>query len=403
MSIEKEILKLYREIEKSKKFISEASDVYDNVDFKNIGLGNPASDNINTSLLADVETAAKNAGVKVDITTAISGHKKNTKSGNTSRHPSGNAVDISIIDGKSVSAAIKPIVDKFVDELVKLGYVKNSESGNPKSVLTFGTPGHDDHVHVSNKTNTPSTSTSNTTTTTTTNTASQDAYNAATSQSTTSTGGYSDVVGSASSTKGLMEQKSFGKNVSNRYGKVIIPKDDNSKIKSPISGIINNSKYFSNCKNQITIESNGGNKTYLQFCGISNPSVRNGKSISAGDTIGTTDSDVEVTLYDSTWNLIPISSSGLKTNKNTEIKKDEEDKKKTSSEPEYYDPLFAAIMGIPSKLFKDKYDSSGKKIEKRYGGVSDKKQVDPWILNFIEDPFKRKKVNENIERIKKIL
>jgi hypothetical protein len=41
--------------------------------------------------------------------------------------------------------------------------------------------------------------------------------------------------------------------------------------------------------------------------------------------------------------------------------------------------------------------------EKRIGYSTDKKPVDPWILNFLEDPFKRKKVNENIERIKKIL
>jgi hypothetical protein len=34
-----------------------------------------------------------------------------------------------------------------------MGYTKNAEgSSNPKSVLTFGFPNHDDHVHVSNMT-----------------------------------------------------------------------------------------------------------------------------------------------------------------------------------------------------------------------------------------------------------
>jgi hypothetical protein len=63
----------------------------------------------------------------------------------------------------------------------------------------------------------------------------------------------------------------------------------------------------------------------------------------------------------------------------------------------------ASIMGIPGKLFQDKYDKSGNRTEKRYGGVADKQQVDPWVLNFLKDPFNRKKVNENIEKIKKML
>ena len=40
-------------------------------------------------------------------------------------------------------------INKFVDELVKMGYKKNTESGNDKAVLTFGFPNHDNHVHVS--------------------------------------------------------------------------------------------------------------------------------------------------------------------------------------------------------------------------------------------------------------
>lgn len=155
MNIEKEIIKIYRDINLSKKTIKEAVDNYDNINFKKIGQGNPASDNINTALLTDIQTAAKNAGVNVDITTAVSGHDEKTTSGNTSRHPSGNAVDIAIINNRPVSPSIKFIVDKFVDELVKLGYVKNVESGNPKSVLTFGVKNHDNHVHVSNTTKEP--------------------------------------------------------------------------------------------------------------------------------------------------------------------------------------------------------------------------------------------------------
>lgn len=139
-----DILFLYENILENKK-ISEASDVYDNLDFKNIGQGNPSKDNINTTLLSDIDNAARAAGVKVDITTAVSGHKKGT------RHEYGNAVDIAKINGMPVSLSNKEDAEKLVDELIKLGYTKNSEnSSTPKSVLTFGFPGHNDHVHVSN-------------------------------------------------------------------------------------------------------------------------------------------------------------------------------------------------------------------------------------------------------------
>jgi hypothetical protein len=41
--------------------------------------------------------------------------------------------------------------------------------------------------------------------------------------------------------------------------------------------------------------------------------------------------------------------------------------------------------------------------QKRWGGVADERPVDPWVLDFIKDPFGRKKVTENIEKIKKLL
>lgn len=134
------------------KEMSEALDVYDNVNFKDnvVGKSTPSRDNINTALLQDVQTAAKVAGVKVDITTAVSGHDSGT------RHESGNAVDIAIINDKAVSLSNRTDADKFVDALVKMGYQKNVESGNSKAVLTFGFKGHDNHVHVSNKDGQPS-------------------------------------------------------------------------------------------------------------------------------------------------------------------------------------------------------------------------------------------------------
>jgi hypothetical protein len=142
----KDILSTYESILENKRVL-EAEDVYDNVDFKDNVVGNstPSKDTINLALLKDVQTAAKNAGLKVDITTAVSGHRP------SQRHDSGNAVDIERINGKAVSRSNRADADKLVDALVSMGYIKNVESDNDKAVLTFGFEGHDNHVHVSNK------------------------------------------------------------------------------------------------------------------------------------------------------------------------------------------------------------------------------------------------------------
>ena len=122
-----------------------------------------SKDNINQDLLNDIQVAAKNAGVKVFINSVISNRNNEENKG---RHPSGNAADISMINGKAVSPQNRADADKFVAELIKLGYVKNQESNNPKAVLTFGFKGHDDHVHVSNTSNSEqNTASSNTSTT----------------------------------------------------------------------------------------------------------------------------------------------------------------------------------------------------------------------------------------------
>jgi hypothetical protein len=178
-----------------KNKVTEAADNYSNVDFKDNVVGNstPSKDNINISLLQDVQTAAKNANLKVDITTAISGHSPG------SRHDSGNAVDIAIINGKAVSLNNREDADKLVNELIKLGYTKNSESGNDKAVLTFGFKGHDNHVHVSKKSTTPSSPSSD------------DSSETDTESSSSSEGGY------LSSIAGNMAKSIVGKDSKGEY------------------------------------------------------------------------------------------------------------------------------------------------------------------------------------------
>lgn len=124
--------------------------IYDNIDFRNIGHGNPISDKINPSLLSDIETAAKKANIDVTITTAVSGHQSGT------RHEKGLAVDIAMINNKGWSSyqdanqkGIYGGMRSFVENLKNMGYLENKEWGNDKSVLWFGFDGHNNHIHVS--------------------------------------------------------------------------------------------------------------------------------------------------------------------------------------------------------------------------------------------------------------
>ena len=262
--------------ESSSKY-SKVVDTYDNVDFKDgiVGNSRPSQDSINPALLKDIDVAAKNAGVKVSVTTAVSGHNSLP-----SRHPDGNAVDIAIINGKAVSKNNRDDADKFVNALVSMGYTKNKEIGSDKAVLTFGFPKHDDHVHVSNKTEISSSG--------------GDIGN---------TSYYSNFLQKLfryifSILKENNEYGSFGKKVSIHSKDILIPSSSNDKIKSPISGVIQNYSYNSECKNQVSVKHTINNQTfYLEYCGIKNVSVSRGDNVSKGTTIGTTDSDVEVYFY----------------------------------------------------------------------------------------------------------
>ena len=140
------------------------SSLYTNLEFPTgVTAGaSPGTDSINDVLLKDIDAASKAAGLKVSITTAVSGHKETTKSGNKSRHSTGNAVDIAMINGVAIT---KETGDKLVAELKKMGYdTSGSESGKEKSVL-WQVADHYNHVHVSNNSGSASSSgTSNDTT-----------------------------------------------------------------------------------------------------------------------------------------------------------------------------------------------------------------------------------------------
>ena len=138
-----------------------------NVTVSSLGLSNTTTDNDGTSkdlispaLLNDINTAAKNANLKVIITTAVSDHRETTSSGNPSRHTTGSAVDVANIDGVSYNSdktKFTQLGNTLVAQLKSMGYDANgSETGHPKAVL-WQVANHLDHVHVSNTTGAPST------------------------------------------------------------------------------------------------------------------------------------------------------------------------------------------------------------------------------------------------------
>jgi biotin carboxyl carrier protein len=420
MKITKDILSIYEEIlTNNKNILSELELVkLNDTNYSNLKYDSDGTqyDSVNKPLLDDIDAAAKAVGIIATVTTASSGHSTKTITGGQSRHPQKTAVDISILNGigsggatnsANGNAEFRSLGNKLKDSLVSMGYTLNSESGNNKSVLWQTDTGgnHYNHLHVSSAVTTPKSSSV------------FDAPSYATDSFLTQVG---KSIGSkflkTESTQ-IEEHKSFGNDVTNRYGRIVIPKDNNPKIKSPISGVVYNEKYFPNCKNQITIKNEDDKKFYIQFCGVSNPLVKNGQKISKGDIIGKTDSDVDVSMFDGSWNTMPIGSEGIKSKPNKKIERSDDSEKKTTrrirssafdSDRTPEDKLTSGVVSLPriaiDKIFGNRYDEkTGEMTQKRWGGVADKRPVDPWVLDFIKNPFGRKKVTENIERIKKLL
>jgi hypothetical protein len=392
----KDILSIYDTILENKE-MGEAVDSYDNVDFKRIGHGNPASDNISTTLLQDIQTAAKNAGLKVDVTTAVSGHKKGT------RHETGQAVDIAIINGigsdgatsgTNGNAKFRELGNKLKDTLVSMGYVWNSESGNPKAVLWQTNKGgnHFNHIHVSNTTSSSGTTKPSDTNSTT-----------STPDSTEDSGEFAKKVGTALLKGiGIQEERvysSFGKNYEIKYGEVIVPKNDNKKIKSSVSGVITSYSYNSSCKNQLVIKFEiNGSTFYLEYCGLESHLVRKGASVEKGDLIGISDSDVTITLYDSRGRRDHINPKTETTTTNND-KKDIDDYSKND------ESMFTAAY----KAVRDTWFKKDDEPKKKDDDEEDRK-INPNDSMFTaayksakNALFKKDKLKEDIERIKGLL
>jgi hypothetical protein len=265
--------------------------------------------------LDDIQRAAMSVGIVGTITTAKTGHNRFTKgSDNVSRHMNGTGIDISNLNGIDSSKAtnatdgnpqFRELGTKLKDALVSMGYVWNTESGKDKAVLWQTNTGgnHFNHLHISNRagvsTQEPTTSgtTSDNTTTTTPDVSGEQGKSEDLDVS-GGAGAFARKLGgqilNAIGIKESFDVSSFGNNIQSIKGRVLIPKKSNSKIKSATSGKVIDIITNKSCVNQIVIESNEG---YLEYCGITSPSVKTGDKVRVGDSLGTTNSNVTVTLY----------------------------------------------------------------------------------------------------------
>jgi hypothetical protein len=178
----------------------------------------------------------------------------------------------------------------------------------------------------------------------------------------------------------LVEQySSFGSGEKDDGGDKIIPRNSNTKVKSPISGQVDrynaNTSCNSNDYKNVTIRHQVNNKTYyLNFCGLDEVKVSAGQNVRVNDTLGTMKNDVRVSLFDSSYRRLNIKNFISSNSKTTG----------TKSEPEKVDRnVFTPSETPQSRDIRDKF--------------TDMKQTQNRATR---DKFK---LGEHIERIKKLL
>lgn len=395
---------------------------------------NTKNDSVNKPLLDDMQAAGQSVGVVLTITTAKSGHGAKTKSGNLSRHTKQTAVDISRLNGIGSNGAsngtngnseFRALGNKVKNALVSMGYRWNSERGNDKAVLWQTDMGgnHFNHLHISNQSESgsgaPIASTDIEKPTSTGDTASSTETNTTASTKVPNSGGaetFAKNIGGKilKSIMGITESfnlSSFGNNSKSLDGKIFIPKNDNVRIKSPISGTVVDIISNRSCVNQIVIEFNHENRPhYLEYCGIKRPSVQVGEKIFIDKVLGHTDSNVTVKLYSEekkVKNIDVNSSDNIAPVGNIFRKKDDDDKKNNRDGKNDEDNKVNRYK-IKNDYDDKKNDSDYDKNNDNDYDLNNKNEYSKLFLKGyrnLKKSFypKQKKVDEQIERIKSLL
>lgn len=227
----------------------------------------------------------------------------------------------------------------------------------------------------------------------------------------------------------VTESLNFGRKTKKKFGEVIIPAESNNKILSPVQGkVITLSD--PRCTNAIGIKPDNSDYT-LKYCNIAQLKVSPGEIVDVGTIIGyLNENDVTLAILDISKRKVDpdvLDKEQEKTNdkpkNNTKGNKpknyydDDKDvdeyKSSYKSEPTFPDAGLAAVFQLPFLPFKNVYDKTGKLVKKNWGSPTEKRQPDksswfnsPTEKKQPESLFKKlsnKKLDENIERIKKLL
>jgi hypothetical protein len=326
----------------------------------------------------------KETNPNVMVTVTSGNDNFHQKLNRKSKHTEGNAIDVTIspYNKKNASDFIKILNDTRNSDY-KFSYI--DEYTNPSGAATGG------HFHLQYNTSPVDSSKNSTDNTKSTD----DTISTSSSEDIQPDPLVMNMASSLTKMLGLTEEKvygSFGDRPQTRYGSIVLPKENNSKIKSPVSGIIILGRNNRDCKNKVIIKHEiDDNVYYLEYCGISNPSVRNNSKISKGDVIGTTDTDVRLSLYNSSEE-----KESLDTNKEYRGKKTS---KRTVSDDN--ETVISKLLQLPFKPFKNVRDKEGNLIQKRWGSPTEREQPVDWINRL--SPTYNKKLKEDINRIKGLL
>lgn len=243
----------------------------------------------------------------------------------------------------------------------------------------------------------------------------------------------------------LSESLSFGKNVKGSGGEFIIPADSNKKLYSPINGTVV-SFFDSGCENSLVILS-AERTYYLQYCNLDTKSVDKGDEIFAGTLLGNLgENDVVCTILnlnkrrtsldrvlappkDNTDTGIVVPPIDGKKGKSSFDDFGTDEYRRQYNDDSFGDPGAVDYIDLILYPFTNRYDKSGKLVTKNWGSPTEKRQPDKFkvidkisslkpkgdatnktgvdklfsIPSWIKNVIMQKKVNENIDRIKKLL
>ena len=209
-----------------------------------------------------------------------------------------------------------------------------------------------------------------------------------------------------------LKESSFGNKAKTKSGGIIVlPASIFKNINSITSGEIQRPIDIKNCRNGFIIDSTTS-KYKVEYCFIDDVKVNFGKIVDDGDLLGRTITDVEVRFYDksdSRYSSIPteFTTTNNTKNKDTDLDKTKDKKSNLNIDTSASDKVLAGLFKLPFTPFQDKYDEkTGELKQKRFGSPTDKREVDPWIIDTFKNMFKKKKegnLQEQINKIKKLI